>query len=249
MSAITNLTSQTLENIREGKHREAYGLFVVGVALVILGLFNIVSSHTLLSIILLALTFLVFDTASDRPSQPPELDLVLQSRETFGPFSKLLPGLNDLRIYGPTAVNVLVASADIRRFILDRGGTVRVIIEEQTPEAISSANIQLDDNLDFEQTLRSSEATLAKLATSPGFNYRLLPINPGFSLLIANADDPDGYIIFESQGFKDENIADRMHIVIRRQDSPKWFFYWIARYDAMWTCAVEPLTPVADEIS
>jgi hypothetical protein len=65
-------------------------------------------------------------------------------------------------------------------------------------------------------------------------------VNPGFSLVIVNADDPGGYVIFESHGFKDDNIADRMHIVIHRADSPRWFTYWVTRFEAMWNNAEPP---------
>jgi hypothetical protein len=58
--------------------------------------------------------------------------------------------------------------------------------------------------------------------------------------VITNADDRDGCVIFESHGFKDENIADRMHIVIRRADSPRWFTYWVTRFEAMWNAAQNP---------
>lgn len=68
------------------------------------------------------------------------------------------------------------------------------------------------------------------------------------SLIIVNAADLDGYVIFESHGFKDENIADRMHIVIRRRESPRWFSYWVARFDAMWETA-KPGTAASDELA
>jgi hypothetical protein len=132
---------------------------------------------------------------------------------------------------------VLVNSADIRRFVLASGGTVKVIIQDDDSAFLRQTAIQLDDNLDLGHTLRSSVAILNKLAASPGFSYRMLPVNPGFSLVVVNGADPDGYVIFESHGFKDDNIADRMHIVIRRYDSPRWFSYWIARFDAMWETA------------
>jgi hypothetical protein len=233
-----------IDDLRRGRHREAYALFLIGIVLVVLGFVNVVGAQPLLSVILLALSFLVFHTSADQPSLPPVLDQVLCNRQDFGPFSKLLPGVNDLRIYGPTAVNALVAAADIRRFVLDLGGTARFIVQDSESDLIASTAVQLDDNLDFKQTLLSSEAILRRLAVHPGFDYRKLSVNPGFSLVIVNAGAADGYVIFESQGFKDENIADRMHVVIKRQDSPHWFFYWIERFDAMWDNSV-PTAPAA----
>ncbi len=244
MVKFKNLSKRPLQDVREGHHREAYALFLVGVTLVVLGLSGIADVSVLLSAILLAVSFLVFHGAAEASDRRPLLDQVLRSRQDFGAFSKLLPEARDLRIYGPTAVNVLVNSADIKRFVLAAGGTVKVIIQDDNPQALTQSAIQLDDNLDLEHTLRSSMAILDKLAAVPGFSYRLLPANPGFSLVIVNATDADGYLIFESHGFKDDNIADRMHIVIRRADSPRWFSYWAARFDAMWEASRSPIFPV-----
>jgi hypothetical protein len=33
-------------------------------------------------------------------------------------------------------------------------------------------------------------------------------------------------------GFKDDNITNRMHIIIRRIDSPRWFTYWVTGFEA-----------------
>ncbi len=245
MATLRDLSRRTLEDLRHGRHREAYALFLVGLALVILGLVGVADVSLLLSAILLALSFLVFQTAVEASEHRPALDKVLCSRDDFGSFSKLLPGVRDLRIYGPTAVNVLVNSADIKRFVLNAGGTVKVIVQDDDPYVLVQTATQLDDNLDLLRTLHSSLAILDKLATEPRFSYRQLPLNPGFSLIIVNAGSSDGYVIFESQGFKDENIADRMHILIRRYESPRWFFYWVARFDAMWETAKPPSPPIA----
>jgi hypothetical protein len=136
-------------------------------------------------------------------------------------------------------VNVLVNSADIKRFVINPGGKVRVIVQDPESTALAQTAAQLDDNLDLVRTLQSSLGILDKLANSPSFSYRKLSANPGFSLVIVNAVESDGYVIFESQGFKDDNIADRMHIVISRHDSPHWFAYWVSRFEAMWETAKE----------
>lgn len=244
VTRVRDLCLRVLSDLQHGRHREAYALFLVGVALVVLGLIGIASVTLLLSAVLLALSFLVFHTAAEAASRAPALDQVLCSRQDFGAFSKLLPGTRELCIYGPTAVNALVNSADIKRFVLAPGGRVRVIVLNDAPETVKWSSIQLDDNLDLGQTLKSSLATLGKLASSPGFSYRKLPANPGFSLVIVNPASMGGYVIFESHGFKDENIADRMHIVISRRESPQWFEYWIGRFDEMWNAAAAPPTGV-----
>jgi hypothetical protein len=245
VATFKDLSKRTLEDLRNGRHREAYALFLIGAVLAVLGLIGVADVTVLLSAILLALSFLVFHTAAEASGQPLELDEVLRSREDFGPFSKLLLGTRDLRIYGPTAVNVLVNSADIRRFVLNTGGTVKVIVQDRDRSALALVAAQLDDNLDLESTLSSSLAILNKLAREPGFAYRRLSAITGFSLVIVNAADPDGYVIFESHGFKDDNITDRMHIVIRKRESPRWFLYWLSRFDAMWEAAKPPASQIS----
>ena len=248
MARFRDVARRILEDLRHGQHLEAYALFLIGVGLAILGLIGIADATVMLGAILLALSFLVLHTTTEASDRKPGLDQVILSRQDFGAFSKILPKARDLRIYGPTAVNVLVNSADIRRFVLSAGGSVRVIVQDDDPAVLSQSAIQLDDNFDLETTLRSSLATLEKLAALPGFEYRKLPVNPGFSLVIVNAADSDGFVIFESHGFKDENIADRMHIVISRYESPRWFHYWVERFDAMWKTArtAGDLTPSND---
>jgi hypothetical protein len=106
-------------------------------------------------------------------------------------------------------VSALTNAADIRRYVLRAGGQVRVLTLSENPQTLATAAFQLDDNLDLGQTPRNSLVTAAKLSREPCFSYRQLPVNPGFSLVIVNADEPDGYVIFESHGFRDDNIADR----------------------------------------
>jgi hypothetical protein len=123
--------------------------------------------------------------------------------------------------------------------MLKPGGKVRVIVQDSNPEALRLTAMQLDDNLDLERTLHSSVAVLERMRSEPGFSYRNLPLNPGFSLTIFNANDSKGYLIFESHGFKSE-YADRMHIVTTKAESPKWFSYWVENFESMWQAAGPP---------
>jgi hypothetical protein len=244
MAALATIAKRTLDDLRRGGHREAYALFLIGLTLAVLGITGIAGVAVLLSAMLVALSFLVFHTAIDASDRKPELDQVLHSRQDFGAFSKLLPGVRDLRIFGPTAVNVLVNAADIRRFVLERGGTVRVVVLEDVASGLAQAFMQLDDALDLRRTLQNSISTMERLSSVPGFDYRKLPISLGFSLVIVNQNEPEGYVIFESHGFKDENIADRMHIVTSKRESPRWFSYWVSRFEAIWEAARLVPSPV-----
>ncbi|MBV9380728.1 MAG: hypothetical protein JO242_08670, partial [Streptosporangiaceae bacterium] len=147
---------QVADDISQGRHREAYTLFCVGVVLTLLGLWGLVAIQIMLSAVLAALTFLVFETAVQAGAGTPSLDQVLENRDGFAAFGTILPGVRDLRIYGPTAVSAQVNAADIRRHVLRAGGQVRILTLDDNPQTLAAAAFQLDDNLDLGQTLRNS---------------------------------------------------------------------------------------------
>lgn len=238
MTEMARASRRILEDVRNGRHREAYALFLIGVVLVVLGLAGVVGGTVLSSAILLALAFLVFNTAvQEQGDRRPALDHVLGARPDLGAFNQRLPGVRDLRIYGPTAANLLMHAADIRQVVLHTGGEARVMVLADSQPARALAAIQLDDIVDLDNNLRRSLSILHNLNGERGFSCRQLPVNPGFGLVIVNANDPGGYVVFESHGFKDDNVANRMHLIISRHDSPRWFTYWVDRYEAMWQTA------------
>ena len=222
-------------DLRDGRHREAYVVFAVCALLTVLGLVGVAERY-LLSGLLLSMTFLVYRTTVE-PRGGGGLAGVLRDRETFVPFPELIKGASTLWVYGPSAVNVLAHAADIRRHLLARGGSVRVIVQDPTSPAVDDVRIQLDDATDFVRVLESSLATLDRLGGQGDFAYRLLAFSPGFSLVIVDPDKPSGFLILELHGFMDDNIAGRMHVRIPRAESLHWFGYWVDRFEAMWTAS------------
>ncbi|MCH0564892.1 MULTISPECIES: hypothetical protein [unclassified Streptomyces] len=225
-------------DVRQQRNIEAYTAFLVGLAVAALSLADAVALHYQLAALLLGVNFLIFASRRAGTGDGPALDRVLRGREAFQPFGSLLPGVEDLRIYGPTAAHVLLNNADIRKLVLARGGSVRCVILAQDAAAVAGAALQLDDSVDLASTLAHSAEIVRRLGREePNFEFRRLAVNPGFSLLIVNAHRSDGYAIVELHGFQDENIADRMHLRISRRESPRWLDYWIERYDALWKAA------------
>lgn len=225
-------------DVRQQRNIEAYTVFLIGLAVAGLSLADAVALHLQLTALLLGVNFLIFTSRRTGADEGPALDRVLRGREVFQPFGALLPGVEDLRIYGPTAAHVLLNNADIRKLVLAKGGSVRCVILAEDPATVSGAARQLDDSVDLASTLAHSAEILRRLARDqPGFEFRRLAVNPGFSLLIVNAHRPDGYAIVELHGFQDDNITDRMHVRISRHESPRWLDYWIERYEALWKAA------------
>ncbi|MFF4895751.1 hypothetical protein [Streptomyces sp. NPDC001068] len=242
MNTLRRRLGLVMDDIRHGRHIEAYAFFLLGLALVGLGLFDVVDSRRLLQFTVAALAFLVFRTAAPAEPAPVSADDVLHRREDLGPLRTLLERARDLRVYGPTAINVLAGADDLRRLILQRGGTVRIAVLDPAPRAVADAAVQLDDNLDLDLALRGSLHALRRMEGLTGFECRRLPVNPGFSLLIVNGDSPDGTIVVEFHGFRDSTIDDRMHLRLDRRTSPHWYDYWLGRFDAVWAASLPGTT-------
>ncbi|POX55097.1 hypothetical protein C3489_12355 [Streptomyces sp. Ru71] len=232
--AVTSIVA----DVRQQRNIEAYTVFLVGLAVAALSLADAVALHYQLAALLLGVNVLLFSSRRTGGDRGPSLDRVLRGREAFQPFGSLLPGVEDLWIYGPTAAHVLLHNADIRRLVLAKGGSVRCVVLAQDEAAIAGATLQLDDSVDLGSALAHSVEILRRLAREqPRFDFRRLAFNPGFSLLIVNAHRPDAYAIVEFHGFQDDNIADRMHLRISGHESPRWLDYWVGRYDALWKAA------------
>jgi len=178
---------QVAENLRAGQFIEAYSVFVVGLALAILSVLDVGDDRWLFAGILVGVSFLVFRTTV--AGARAEVAVQLANRRMFKPLVDILADVDELWVYGPTANSILVNVADIRQHVLERAGRVRFIVQDPAnASAIEATKLQLDDNLDFSSTLEMSLDTLRRLRSSlpSQVNYRLLPMNPGFSLVAVN---------------------------------------------------------------
>ncbi|WUJ69940.1 hypothetical protein OG809_33185 [Kribbella soli] len=244
MNLWTRIRSQIKQagaNIQAGKHLEAYVVFLLGLALAVLSFLDAVDQRVVLAGVLLGLSFLVFH--STQPDRNEPTGTQLRGRESFGTFPALLEGTRELWVCAPTAANILGHAADIRRHLLDRGGTARFMVQDPKSPAVEASARRLENNIDFRSALDVSVGTLRRLREQQpnGFEYGLLPFSPGYSLVIVDPNSYSGYVILETHGFRDENIADRMHITIYRSESARWFDYWKATFHQMWLDSLAPL--------
>ena len=220
---------------------EAYAIVALAFATIVLtivtdlpdGLYNAVS--------LACLAFLVASTVRQRAThQGFTIADVLRDRDSYESFTRLLDGASELWLYAPSGVNVLPQHLpDVRRWA-ERGGQARIVVHDPDTADVDSVRVQLDDNTDFLQDLERSLTALARHALPGRLDYRLLGVNPGFSIVVVNAGQRSGRVILELHGFRDPKIGDRMHLEIRRAESVHWFEYWAGRFEAMWLAAREP---------
>lgn len=237
MRSISRLFSRIFRDISEGRHLESYVVTAVALALAVLGLVDdAVPDSVKLAVILAALALLVFQTTKPQETTV-DLDAVLKDRQSFGSFRELIRGGKELWVYGPSVANVLRNDPDIQREILDRGGTVRVLMQNPHSPVMSvmprqyNAIHHLDD--DIQASLKVLRGLAASLKTGT-LEYGLIDHNPGFSLVVVDPDGADGRLVVEFHGYDTDRIIDRMHLDISRQQSQHWFEYWANQFDVMW---------------
>lgn len=240
-------TRRVANDIRERRHLEAYSLFLVTLAVTVVGVIGDLPDRLAEPMLLAGLAFLILWTTSPRAAEPgagASLDTVLRDRDAYGSFSELLDGATELWMYAPTGVNVLLRhTADIRRWMERRGTSARVVVLDPDSGALDSTRLQLDQSTDFDSALQASLATVARLDALDRFELKLLATNPGFSLVVLDPGRVGGRLIVEFHGFQDDSIGDRMHVEIHRSQSLHWFEYWVGRFEAIWSAAREPSRP------
>lgn len=228
------------------RHVDAYVVAFIGVVLVIFGVIGAPQTEYYLLALTAGMVILLFRT-TEPDEKIIDVDSVLLDRQSYSPLREFIQGGRVLWVYGPSAANVLRESAAIKREILDRGGELRVLLQD--PGEAASMNIlrqQLDPNNNLDHDITGALYTLEKMRAWGKVDYRLLPYNPGFSILVVDPDGKEGRLTVEFYGYHNNMIDDRMHIAIDRRLSPYWFEYWEKQYEMMWEAAkpmTQPLPP------
>jgi hypothetical protein len=228
-------------DVLSGKNLDAYVVTAIAIFLAVAGIIGeAIPLDWKLSGILAGIALLVFN--STRPDkQSTDLDSVLLDRQSFGAFHDEIKGKRVLWIYGPSAVNVLRDTAHIKREILDRGGEVRIIIQDIESQAgMEILSEQIDKTMDLGNSIRMSTDLVRNMKNWGKVELRVLPYSPGYSLVVLDPDSRDGKAIVEFFGFRNELITERMHIDITRQQSQHWFEYWAHQFQNMWDAAYPP---------
>jgi hypothetical protein len=243
-------TKRVLKDIKNRHHIEVYALSFASFAVAFVSLFaEQINQDLINSLMLGAIGLLILNISTPQVNNHHTLDHYLDDRTNLGPLAERLKGAKKLYIYAPSAANILNSDRleAIRNEILSKkDGELRVII--QNPNKTEALNIlihQLDHSVDFQlQSLTEEIARtlnqfkLINRWNNPGDSqFKLLDYGPGFSLVLIDPDRNSGQIIVELHGFHNESTRSRMHIVIDKQASERWFTYWYSQFEYMWADA------------
>lgn len=196
------------------------------------------------------------------PDEPRGGRDVLGDRADFDatPLPKLFDGVKDVRIFAPSAANLLspYVCETLRTTVLRHPeATVRVVVMDPgQDDAVKIARRQLDepDGHQVQSLPVALDAVLERLALMRGWKtagsveYRLFPYNPGFSLVLTDPDAWQGRAIVELHGAGRSTFA-RTHVDLTRERHERWHAYWVEQFDFLWESArrVAPRVPGAED--
>ena len=237
MQSLRRTVTRVLSDIANGRNIESYALVLVAFVLAVIGLIDDAIPESLkFAVILAALALLVFQTTKPE-AQPVDYDAVLRDRHRFGHFRDFIKGGKTLWIYGPSAGNILRFDSDIKREVLDRGGTVQILMQNPNAPVMNTLPRQYNHTHPLREDVEFSLRTLQNLVqglSAGTLDYGLLDHNPGFSLVVVDPDNANGRLVVEFHGYDSDEITDRMHIMLTRLESRHWFDYWSQQFESMW---------------
>lgn len=235
-TSISRGFNRILQDLGKGRNIEAYVVSLIGVALVILDVIGDVDDNLKLTVMIAALVVLVFRSTKPEASTI-DLDKVLRDRQGFGPFREFITGGRVLSVYGPSAKSAISEAATLEAEILDKGGRVRILIQNPTVnESMDILKRQLDTQFDLAHDIDASLYTLRRMKRQHAdrFEFRLLDYNPGFSLTVVERKGNHSWLLVEFIGYRNDRINNRMHIKIARAQSVHWYDFWQSQFNLMW---------------
>jgi hypothetical protein len=238
------------EDLRRGHNLDTYVIALAGMAFAVVSLFgDIVPESLQWAVCSGGIGLLVYHLTIPDRQQGPE---VLGDRDDLmrSAFHERLSRSTEVWLFAPSAKNFLntINSSVIRRQVLARSdGRIRaVILDPADPDVVEAVGRQLTGEYaaqPFGDSLNAAFSTLSNMALWPmagRLAFRLLDLNPGFSIVALDPHGRDGLVIVEFHGFHNESSAHRMHLRIRRADDPRWFEYWIEQFERIWQAARVP---------
>lgn len=241
-------------DLRDRRFIDVYSVAIVAFVLAVVSVVGYGSDQLRWTVVLAALGLLVLRISVPETGPEPSLDELLLDRFAFDavPLADRLKEAREVWIFAPSAINLLSSHNCelLRTGPLSRsGGIVRVVVlDPARGEVIDLATRQLDDAFTspaqrFPAALAATVGKLEAMARWPvagRIEYRMLPYNPGFSLVAIDPGARGGRLIVEFHAFHNEATSSRMHVEITRKQSDRWYTYWAEQFENIWAAASPP---------
>jgi hypothetical protein len=248
---------KVFQDIREGKNLEVYLTLVVALALLILDIFEIISTEALAAGTLATLALLAYSTLGSRERMQRLTDVseatqalfeqVIGGRPKAGDFfwkqkHSLERGIAQARFIGGVGISL---SRTVRDYLaefenrLEAGASIRLIVIDPASSAPRQARLRskggVEDDffVDLIRTTAARLCILAELGDLPGtLELGLLPYVPSFGLFLIDPDEPHGRIIVEI--YQHKSLAFNPTFELDAQQDAQWYRFFREQFDLLW---------------
>jgi hypothetical protein len=176
-----------------------------------------------------------------RVSQKPSVDALLQDRTSYTPLLQTISNSKHVYFLGPSLINVFRQSFT---YLLDeklkrQGSTIHVLLLDPESPATAPAAECIAEAIpervyeDIRSTLRYIEWILTQDIRPGIIEARGMSVNPNYSMVLLDPDEPNGKIIIEIIGYK-TIIDERPHIELIKSRDSKWYNFFYSQYRKLW---------------
>jgi hypothetical protein len=248
---------KVFQDIREGKNLEVYLTLVVALALLILDIFEIISTEALAAGTLATLALLAYSTLGSRERMQRLTDV---SEATQALFEQVIGGrpkaddffwkqkhslerdIAQARFIGGVGVSLSRTVRDcLAEFenCLEAGASIRLMVIDPASSAPRQARLRsksgVEDSffVDLVRTTVARLCILAELGDLPGtLELGLLPYVPSFGLFLIDPDEPHGRIIVEV--YQHKSLAFNPTFELDAQRDAQWYRFFREQFDLLW---------------
>lgn len=239
------------EEIKEGKNIDIYIAIIVGISLSILGILSVIKYEIIAAVILLVLSFLLYELLSNRrlfseiKSSIENItsdELILKMADFPDPIiAPKLKSAREIMIVGTSLFRFLAVFQSEIENALNNGASMKIIFADPDSSAINMASFRSSSGTpvhEERQRIISTIKLLRRLSTNipkgkieiRSFDY----ISP-YSILIINSSDSKEKAYCQARLFPFRETSMKAPIIIADPNSKRhWFEYFYNQFSKMW---------------
>lgn len=250
-----------LAEVRAGENLDLYVTIVLAVIVAVLSVFQIVQLELVISVLLTVIAIIASALIVNRritgelsrtnQQVKSALDEIKASivrkplaadvfREGYPDFKSMLNAATSVSVLGA------VLSTSVSRYnsdfvkLLERGGTIRMLISEPTPEVLKmqsfrSSTIQDNDFLisTSRNSIKSIKAISERAPFQGNLDLRTMPYLPPYGIIIITEPNDLSTVFVRISSFR-VSATEQPTFEVNNQDDKEWFAFYAQQFEYMW---------------
>lgn len=235
------------QDIREKKNIDIYLTFLLAIVVAILSFFQVTNQSIISGAVLATLALVSYSLLVNRREDTALRKVLSNPVRLFIPRSDvkqlidLIPQSTRIWAWGTTfSTHIPLIEGQLRQAIITSNLNVRFLLIKPNSGAVKMATFRagyLDDsklNTTLVQNLSTLE-DLRKEVTSKKLDFKVADYLGPYTIYIFDPHLESGQIHLHLSTFRGKDIFDRPTFVFTREESTRWFDYFVEQYERIWS--------------